>query len=309
MSTNKWLPLGTEPGSAHLYEGLHEGVPPWMKKALIAWLEAILRHEIEDEGPGKILHEIERGLRSEIYVRDLATYNLVSYVLSHFTSMGQELLLTDYMLSRWDIESLGGEESAAELIADPTTWMGTLEETLSESGSAWRVGLRYPDAFGLIKRVPEGVQSAADTVMTSGGHAGKTLAKAWGEAFGHNPNPREAYRLAVEAVEDAAIPHLNFTPAENPTLGSVIRKINGSKRDAGEWTLPLQREDDHYSNGQTVVAMLKSLWAGQVDRHGGEQEHHSKIHVEQAAAETAVLMAVPLVQWFTSGAVARTQIR
>jgi hypothetical protein len=139
--------------------------------------------------------------------------------------------------------------------------------------------------------------------MRSSGQSGRTLALAWGAAFGLEPSPREAYRFAIEAVEDAAIPLMGFAVREKPTLGHVIRKMNGREHDAADWTLPFQREDGHYSNGQTVVAMLKTLWAGQADRHGGSHENDTKVTISQAAAESAVLLAVPLVHWFTSGSV------
>ena len=52
-----------------------------------------------------------------------------------------------------------------------------------------------------------------------------------------------------------------------------------------------------------VPGMMRALWAGQTDRHGGDSD--PALVITQEVAETAVLLAVPLVQWFTSGAVAR----
>ncbi len=79
--------------------------------------------------------------------------------------------------------------------------------------------------------------------------------------------------------------------------------MNGPTVDAAGWALPFQREDEHYSNGRTVVAMLKTLWAGQTDRHGGDHENVTNVMISQGAAESAVLLAVPLVHWFTSGSI------
>jgi hypothetical protein len=134
--------------------------------------------------------------------------------------------------------------------------------------------------------------------MRSSGHAGKRLAEAWGAAFGIAPNPSHAYSLAIKAVEDAAVPVV--CPADaTATLG----KINAQLRNTGDWSLPLQREDLHATTGSTLLSMMKMLWAGQADRHGGH--HDPDLAITQEAAEIAVMTAATLVQWFTSGVVAR----
>lgn len=51
-----------------------------------------------------------------------------------------------------------------------------------------------------------------------------------------------------------------------------------------------------------LVAMLRLLWQGQTDRHGGSTP---TIPVTAEAAEAAVHLAVTLVQWFQSGAIRR----
>ena len=271
--------------------------PPWMRKALSLWQVELLTMFFEGtDGDGRF-HSFEQDLRIEIDVPAGATpRGLTNAVLSHFQSLGTELALTDYLLSLANIEET---DTLDEILKIHT--LKKIDDILASSGSKWTLGFRRTDKLGLVQRVPEGVQIAADEVIRSSGEAGKTLALAWGAAFGLSPNPREAYRYAVEAVEDAAIPVLGFSEKEKPTLGQVIRKINGPDHNATSWTLPFQREDEHYSNGQTLVAMLKTLWAGQADRHGGEHQHMTKAAISQDAAESAILLAVPLVQWFSSG--------
>ena len=51
-----------------------------------------------------------------------------------------------------------------------------------------------------------------------------------------------------------------------------------------------------------IVSMLRSLWAGQHDRHGGGAAAIPG-GMTQAEAESAVLMAVTLVGWFETGRV------
>jgi len=134
--------------------------------------------------------------------------------------------------------------------------------------------------------------------MIRSGHAGVRLAQAWAAAFGVDPDPSKAYSLAIKAVEDAAASLV--TPTDRlATLG----KISGVVRDQGEWSLPTTREDADFPSGQLLHAMMRALWTGQSDRHGGDPDGH--IPMTQDAAEVAVLMAVPLVQWFSSGQVAR----
>jgi hypothetical protein len=192
-----------------------------------------------------------------------------------------ELVVADYLLSAHAKEQ---SVKAFDLI-------------LHESGSKWRVGERHGRP-GLVQRVPEGVQGAIDGTIKSSGHAGRRLAEAWGAAFGVSPNPSHAYALAVKAVEDAAVPVVCPNDS-NATLG----KINAQLRNTGDWSLPLPREDVHATTSATLLSMMKMLWAGQADRHGGH--HDPDLVITQEAAEIAVMTAATLVQWFSSGAVAR----
>lgn len=50
--------------------------------------------------------------------------------------------------------------------------------------------------------------------------------------------------------------------------------------------------------------MMRLQWKGQYDRHGSDDEE-TPLHVGQDEAEAAVHLAITLVQWFRSGAVAR----
>lgn len=248
------------------------------------------------------LHKLEHQLRTAVKVpSNVSSYGLADAVISEFVWHDKELVLTDYLLSIADLEKLGGWEHIRKEIQGGNNRLGRLETTLKEAGSKWTLGVRTAGKLGLVQRVPEGVQTAADETMRSSGHAGRRLAEAWGAAFGIEPDPAKAYGLAVKAVEDAALPKVSLKPNDHGTLGSVIRVLNSAKYDAADWTLGFQREDKHYSNGQTLVAMLKTLWSGQTDRHGGDHELVNGTVISQEAAESAVMLAVPLVQWFSSG--------
>lgn len=169
-----------------------------------------------------------------------------------------------------------------------------LEEMLADSGSAWRVGQRLGNA-GLERRVPEGVVEAAETVMTSSGTAGVLLSEAWRSLYGHSPDYEEAYEKAIKAVEEAGV-HVVCPSNGKATLGTMARDMENQK----DWALPLGEDAKHPSR-DVVYRMVQSLWAGQESRHGGNGYRKPT----QEEAEAAVLLAVPLVQWFVSGTVAR----
>jgi hypothetical protein len=302
MTLDSWLPFGKQDDPQKLYSALHDGVPEWMGKALRSWQREILEVLFGDSDTAmNRFHKIEQHLRTSIDLpQNPTTYGLGSSIILHFQSSGDELVLTDYLLSLADPDKLGGWESLHKVIEEGDHLFGQLESTLKESGSKWTIGIRAAGRIGLIQRVPSGVQLAADETMRSSGHAGERLADAWGAAFGLEPDPTKAYGLAVKAVEDAALPKVPLKPNDHRTLGSVIRVLNSAKHDAADWTLGFQREDKHYSNGQTLVAMLKTLWSGQTDRHGGDHELVTGTVISQESAEAAVMLAVPLVRWFSS---------
>ncbi|WP_419703755.1 hypothetical protein [Promicromonospora sp. NFX87] len=172
----------------------------------------------------------------------------------------------------------------------------SLEELLEFNGSAWKVGTRegYP---GLERRVPLGVQEAAEHVMANASHAGDILSEAWHAAFGVNPDPSKAYDRALKAVEAA----MKQQVSPNDSM-ATLTKMRNVVRDQKDWTLPFDGQDKVTPNSAVLIGMLNMLIAGQVGRHA----HDGPLPVPtQEAAEAAVMLSVPLVQWFSSGAAAR----
>jgi hypothetical protein len=298
-----WLPLGVNADDKHLYDALHDGVPLWMESSLSAWQQEVLEIALEDDdgasGSLRRFHKIERELRTILRQPNRSDPSaLAAAVRAHFRSKNSELKLTDYLLSKADLDVVGGWCGIKEKLDDSEHIVGRLEILLKSSGSKWSVGIRSAGKLGLVQRVPEGVQNAVDGTISSSGHAGIRLSEAWVAAFGITPDPSRAYSLAVKAVEDAAIPVVSPNN-KSATLGT----INSQMRNTGNWGLPLAREDEYASTSATLLSMMKMLWAGQADRHGGH--HDSSLVITQEAAEVAVMTAATLVQWFTSGAVAR----
>jgi hypothetical protein len=274
-----------------------------MENSLSAWQQEVLEIALEDDegAPGSLrrFHKIERELRTILRQPNRSDPSaLAMAVRTHFRVKDSELKLTDYLLSKADLDVAGGWSGIEEKLDDPEHIVGRLEILLKSSSSKWTVGIRSAGKLGLVQRVPEGVQSAVDGTISSSGHAGIRLSEAWAAAFGIAPDPSRAYALAVKAVEDAAIPVVS----PNDTM-ATLGKINSQMRKTGEWGLPLAREDEFATTSATLLSMMKMLWAGQADRHGGNPD--ATLVITQEAAEVAVLTATTLVHWFTSGAVTR----
>lgn len=298
MTNDAWRPFGADETTSASYDVLYDGVPHWMQKSLNAWLEHMLSDVLMAKQSGmEVLHRAERALRIQVSLKYGALDDGVTRgLIDHFS--GNELVLTDYLLSTVSLDRLGGWEQVQARLDNPDFVFAQLETLLKEAGSKWQIGMRSADAMGLVQRVPEGVEAAVNQTIETSGQAGARLANAWAAAYGISPHPSQAYSLAVKAVEDAAVPVV--CPNDSlATLGKIISQM----RNAGGWNLPLTREDAHATTSSTLLSMMKMLWAGQADRHGGN--HDPALEITQEAAEVAVMTAATLVQWFSSGAVAR----
>ncbi len=195
--------------------------------------------------------------------------------------MGVEEFLdfVDFLI--FHAQQLGSETQGA---------LDELERLLRDAGSEWRVGERDGHA-ALEKRVPEGVVAAVDDMVSNAGEAGSLLAEAWRAVFGRSPDPEDAYEKAIKAVEEAGA-HVVSPKNRRATLGTMISDMKAQKT----WSLDLP------TTGSGVpVEMAEALWDAQESRHGGNGYRKPT----QAEAEAAVMLAVPLVQWFTSGALQR----
>lgn len=100
------------------------------------------------------------------------------------------------------------------------------------------------------------------------------------------------------AVEDAAIPVV-APSSTRATLGTVISQVEAQKG----WGLPLSREHDKAPSSDVLIGMMRMLWHGQHDRHGGPPSAPGK--VSQQEATVAVATAVTLVHWFSEDLVTR----
>lgn len=282
MVDEAWRPLGAE--NDPNYEGLHDGIPSWLAPSFWAWV----RGQFSRSSSGgrmvllntDLLHQAERVLRFTVGYEGVGLDTGVNHLRTAVIRRGWELKLADFLLS------------SQGLYAHPEE----VRDMLEEAQSLWTVGTRAGKP-GLIKRVADGVQVAAEATMRTAGHAGARLAEAWAAAFGFDPDPSKAYLLAVKAVEDAAIPVV-LPNDQNATLGKVIARM----RDL-PYSFAVPRERGEVTSQAVLLSMLSLLWNGQGDRHGGLPD--ASVSISQADAEAAVLVAVPLVQLFASESVTR----
>jgi hypothetical protein len=290
-----WRPLGVDTDEQIAeYDALHEGVPAWMHSSFWAWIQSAITAYIRyGSGNGKaamldtdlteamcqVLRIPLPNLRSAYVDPAIGRKNLSSAITT-LQKHASPLQIADYLLAH----TRGKPNSLSEL--------------LSLSKSAYEVGVRSSRP-GLVRRVPLGVQVSADSVMMRAGRAGTRLAKAWELLYGLQANASEAYRLAILAVEDAAIPVVSPT---NPraTLGTVLKQME----DQGGWRLPMDREHKDACSSEVLIGMMRLLWHGQHDRHGGQPSAPGNVSIEEA--QVGVSLAVVLVQWFSAALVRNT---
>jgi len=272
-------------------DALHQGVPAWMERPLLLWAREVTNatyrnqlFETRQQPNVELLQEYETARRARVS-------HIIPFrdegIAALYVALGKEGFLdfVDFLVYKL---GASGQSGAAKLAA--------LELVLSDAGSEWKVGRRR-DFASLERRVPGGVSDAIEAIIEAPGHAGTLLAEAWNAAFGRAPDYEKAYSKAVKAVEAAAIPVVS--PAHvAATLGTVIAQM----RDQGNWKLQMSREHATYSTDQVVLGVMQALWTGQNDRHAGQPGYTPST---QADAEAGVILAVPLVQWFSSGAIAR----
>ncbi|MFW7413468.1 hypothetical protein [Demequina sp. SO4-18] len=207
---------------------------------------------------------------------------VITDAMRHLEAHSSPLQIADYILAH------GTRGAVAEL-----------DKILERGKSAFTIGERA-GRKALVRRVPLGVQVVSNGVMERSGRAGVRLAQAWEELYGLEPNPSEAYRLAILAVEDASVPVVSPKDA-SATLGKVLAQMESQ----GDWKLPLAREHDKAPTEALVIAQMRALWHGQHDRHGGQPSAPGNVTIDEA--RVAVALATALVAMFSDGLIARPQ--
>lgn len=171
---------------------------------------------------------------------------------------------------------------------------------LDDAGSAYRVN---EAGDGLEERVTPVVRAAVRQTIAdaaagpAAGSAADHLAAAWQATYGRGPDPVRAYSEAIKAVECAGHAIIEPNNAE-ATLGSMLGVIRNARHKFSA-AIPSPAGDPI----APAEAMMRALWEGQPSRHGAQT---ATVPETLEAARAGVHLAAALVQWFVSGAVART---
>ena len=105
-------------------------------------------------------------------------------------------------------------------------------------------------------------------------------------------------KYPILSIEDAVVPVVSPKNAK-ATMGTVLRQIEDQK----DWRLPMEREHDNASSSEVLVGMMRMIWHGQHDRHGGQPAAPGNVSIEEATV--AVSIAATIVQWFDTGLAVR----
>ncbi len=266
---------------------LHPGVPPWLEEPLQRWADmALLSLSVLRPDPlAYPLQQHRSPIANALQEFDLLTHRAEPLAKVHETNGARSLRAALREDDDWleYIDFLAYKMREASVVGH--TRIHELKQLLTDAGSEWTVGEKDGHST-LVKRVHSGVVDSARAVMTSQGASGVLLTEAWTALYGTNPDPEEAYEKAIKAVEEAGAEKVAPNDA-HATLGKMISQTRDQR-----WVLPLSSAD-----ASVPTAMMRALWQSQESRHGGNS--YRKPTLEEA--EAAVLLAVPLVQWFRSG--------
>jgi hypothetical protein len=178
----------------------------------------------------------------------------------------------------------------------PTPEVLKLEGILTEGGSAFTVS--WDEPAQLVRRLdPAVTEGITRTLTTAGPKATTFLRRALQHAYGLEPDPGSAYADAVRAVEHLSGP-LTLPNEPAPSLGQAASHLEQAP---GKWRFTLAGKDGDDSP-EPVTKLMRRLVGGQVSRHAGGARNRAQT---QAESETAVHVAVLLVQLLSSGALSR----
>lgn len=283
---SEFIPFDTTDDMLRARRVLRDGVPSSMRPSLVGW---IANRVVNDHRMARmeLLRAAENNCDLDLGLGTITHAVLGEAAVQRIAALPDRdlLMVTHYLLSQINPRK----------VHNPEFYVTPLRQVLTEGRSRWTVGTKVDGIYGLVARVPEGVQQAAEALMDADDVPGRLLARAWSAVHDLDPADSAAYSFAVRAVEAAALPVLGLTK-DTATIGDVVRAIE--RKDA-TWRLPFKREHTEYPSREVLLAMLKSLYRGHRDRHGSEA--YSDVTHEEALA--AVLMAVTLVGLFAGSLV------
>ncbi|WP_140399997.1 hypothetical protein [Aeromicrobium sp. PE09-221] len=282
-----WRPISARRSALRAEElaSVVEGFPTWLAPSVREWL-------------GSASHGLD-AQKAERVLRVVLPHYAGAYA-SRFVDYWDEvdddddrIDLVDFVLRECEIEFRGGWGAAARSGAENIPFW--LENILAEGGSAWRV-VETP-YWGLERRVSEETRGLVESAASGETDAARAIRGAWNACYSPSPDYSKAYGEAVKAVEACVLP-LTIPKDAGATLGKAIGHVRDT---VSVWSVGGLGGKSR-APGETLLAMLETLWQGQ-ERHATPEG--AIRDVAQSEAEAAVSLAVTLVHWFTSGLVSR----
>jgi hypothetical protein len=278
-------PLDVRRGTAGRagWEGPHDGIPVWLRPSLAGWLSDCFwtgTYRGQPAYKDDLIRRMERVLGLPLTTLPGAT--LFGSMVKKLESGYAGLNIIDWVL--------GNVANRAQAKA--------LDAMLAEAGSTYTVGLDSDGVSELQDRLDPTLTEVVRTAAEPGSNAEHHLARAWSYLYGRHPDPSASYWEAVKAVEAAARPVVS--PKDNKaSLGKMIPSIV-DRRD--KWQVVFQL-DDPGTGVDGIVAMMRLLWKGEIDRHGTDKGE-SPPTISAPEADSALHLAATLVRMFTVGAIA-----
>lgn len=195
------------------------------------------------------------------------------------------LQVVDYLLAKQRPSGMGAPDNVQ-----------ALSDQMDRSASAVRIVLADDFRYRIARRLPEGVEEAAQRAVNDANPvAGKHLANAWREMQSIEPDASKILRESIQAVE-AAGGAVVIPNDKKPQLSKIV----GALRQQDGWGLVLARRDDgHPDHKAVLIGMLETLAFAEQHRHSG----HGYSDVE---AVGHVQLAATLVGWFSASVVVRS---
>jgi hypothetical protein len=294
-----WRPLSKSDVRSPRLDEPHEGLPPHLEGPVLEWVERNFTNpgavygSVETDAAA-LLH-LQLAFRLELPLDNLRNKPRMALVdlLERMRSDDEFALdVVDYALFHLDRLAYPHRRQQDEAVS--------LNALLHAGGSAWGV-FHVGDAsrgdgdgaYRLTRRAVGPVREAITALPSSRAH--KHLVSAWNRVAGRDPEPSTAYREAIRAVESVAKP-IVLPDDRLATLGKMIRAMEDKPE---KWTVTLGTADD-------VRRLMQTLWTGQLDRHGTDDEN-APLNVSAEEADVAVHTALVLVRLFAGGHVQRLE--
>jgi hypothetical protein len=252
-------------------DGPFEGVPAHLHHGLVHWWDGVV-----DTGPGGVFTNEGRIRELAAFLRIGVNQNL------NAAELARGLLANAQRDEEFFLDLV---DATLDIFRPPSHVVDALRRLLDVSGSVWTV---TSDNQELVLVVSDEAQATFDAATSVADDINTEMKEAWGNAFGRNGDPSDAWDHAIKAMEALFIP-LVIPNKAKPNLGGVI----GELRNQGHvWKIVLPGKDQNHDVAP-LVGMLDGIWPN-VDRHAGSGTTRPPTAEE---ARAVVTLAATIVQW------------